>query len=201
MTPMGGTPMLGENLADVLGAHPWAVWFGLALLLAVAETLSLDFVLIMLAAGAAAGGVTALVAPGLWWLQLAVAIVVSVGTLLLLRPTLLRRVRALPGYRSGYAAMLGRTGRATAEITATGGVVKIDGQEWSARSYDETMTIAPGTEVEVFELDGAIAVVYPKNESLGTIGLPAASDPAEESSAPDADRRKTETETDETERT
>lgn len=161
------TPLLGENLADWLGNNGWAIWLSVALLLAIAEILSLDFVLIMLAVGAVAGGVTALIAPGLWWLQILVAVAVSVLTLLLLRPTVLRRVRNMPGYRASFSSMVGKDGRVTEEVTATGGAVKIDGQDWSARTYDDSMVIDAGTEVEVFELDGAVVVVYPRHLPLG----------------------------------
>ncbi len=153
-------------MTDWLGDHAWAIWLSLAFLLAVAEIMSLDLVLIMLAAGALAGAATAAIAPGLWWLQFLVAIIVSIGSLLLLRPTLMKRVRAMPGYRSSTAKMVGSTGVATAEITRDHGEIKVDGQTWSARPYDRSLIIEKGTEIEVYEIDGPIAVVYPANEPL-----------------------------------
>jgi membrane protein implicated in regulation of membrane protease activity len=153
-------------LTDWLGENGWAIWLGLAFLLAVAEIMSMDLVLIMLAAGALAGAVTAAVAPGVWWLQIGVAIIVSVGSLLLLRPTLMRRVRNMPGYRSSTAKMVGSTGVATTEITRDGGEIKVDGQTWTARPYDRHTVIEKGAEIEVYEIDGPIAVVYPANEPL-----------------------------------
>ncbi|MFP5281907.1 MAG: NfeD family protein [Actinomycetes bacterium] len=157
---------MGENLTDWLGEHAWAIWLSLAFLLAVAEILSLDLVLIMLAAGALAAAGVALVAPDLWWLQIASAIGVSVGMLALLRPTLMERVRNMPGYRSSTAKMVGSSGIALSTVTRTGGEIKVDGQSWTARAYDSEMVIEPGTEVEVYEVDGAIAVVYPKHGLL-----------------------------------
>ncbi len=151
---------------DWLGDHAWAIWLSVSFLLAVAEIMSLDLVLIMLAAGALAGAVTAVAAPGLWWLQCLVAIAVSVGSLLLLRPTLMDKVRAMPGYRSSAAKMIGSSGVATSEVTRIGGEIKVDGQVWTARSYETGMVIAKGSEIEVFEIDGAIAVVYPKDGPL-----------------------------------
>ncbi|HWJ54463.1 MAG TPA: NfeD family protein, partial [Propionibacteriaceae bacterium] len=98
------------NLTNWLGDNAWALWLSLAFLLAVAEILSLDLVLIMFAVGALAGAVTALLVPGLWWLQILVAAGVSVGMLALLRPTLMARVRNMPGYRSSTAKMVGSSG-------------------------------------------------------------------------------------------
>jgi membrane protein implicated in regulation of membrane protease activity len=157
---------MGENLTDWLGENAWALWLSIAFLLAVAEILSLDLVLIMLAVGALAGAGVAVVAPGLWWLQIAVALAVSLGMLLLLRPTLMARVRNMPGYRSSASKMVGSTGVAVSEITKGGGEIKVDGQSWSARPYSSDLVIEQGTEIEVYEIDGAIAVVYPRHESL-----------------------------------
>ena len=157
---------MGVNLTDWLGENAWAIWLSLAFLLAVAEILSLDLVLIMLAAGALAAAGVAVIAPGLWWLQILVAAGVSVGTLLLLRPTLIAKVRSLPGYRSSTDTMVGSTGLAVSEITAQGGEIKVSGQSWTARTMVPGQVIEKGTEVEVYEVDGAIAVVYPKHGEL-----------------------------------
>ncbi len=155
-----------RTLTDWLGDHSWALWLSLAVLLGVAEIVSLDLVLIMLAVGAVAGGLVSLVAPDLWWLQILVAAGVSVGSLALLRPTLLAKVRSMPGYRSSTAKLVGSSGFALSQIDRSGGEIKIDGQSWTARPYSSDIVIEQGTEVEVYEIDGAIAVVYPKHESL-----------------------------------
>ncbi|HZA03709.1 MAG TPA: NfeD family protein [Propionibacteriaceae bacterium] len=153
-------------MTDWLGDHAWALWLSLAFLLAVAEVLSLDLVLIMLAVGALAAAGVAVIAPGLWWLQILVAAGVSVGTLLLLRPTLMARVRNLPGYRSSTDKMIGSSGVAVSQIDRSGGEIKVDGQSWTARPYSSDLVIEPGEEIEVYEIDGAIAVVYPKHGAL-----------------------------------
>jgi membrane protein implicated in regulation of membrane protease activity len=154
------------NLTDWLGDNAWALWLSLAFLLAVAEILSLDFVLIMFAVGALAGAGVAVLAPGLWWLQVLVAAGVSVGMLLLLRPTLMAHVRNMPGYRSSTAKMVGSSGVAVSQIDRSGGEIKVDGQSWTARPYLTDLVIEKGTEIEVYEIDGAIAVVYPKHGAL-----------------------------------
>ena len=100
------------NLTDWLGENSWAIWLSLAFLLGIAEIMSLDLVLIMLAVGALAGAVVALLAPSLWWLQILAATAVSISMLLLLRPTLLAKVRNMPGYRSSAAKMVGSSGLA-----------------------------------------------------------------------------------------
>ncbi len=151
-------------MLEWLGENAWVAWMVLAALLAVTEMLTLDLTLLMLAAGAVAGGITALVFPGLLWLQIVVAVVVAVAMLGLLRPTLLRRLRDIPGYRSSVAKMVGSPGVALTEITASGGEVKIAGEVWSAHSLEGV--IAAGTPIEVYQVDGATAIVYPRNLAL-----------------------------------
>jgi len=154
------------NLTDWLGDNSWAIWLSLAFLLGIAEIMSLDLVLIMLAVGALDGAVVAVAAPSLWWLQILVASGISIMMLLLLRPTLLAKVRSMPGYRSSAAKMVGSSGVATSQIDRSGGEIKVDGQSWSARPYSSDLVIEQGTEIEVYEIDGVIAVVYPKHGAL-----------------------------------
>jgi membrane protein implicated in regulation of membrane protease activity len=154
------------NLTDWLGDNAWAIWLSLAFLLGIAEIMSLDLVLIMLAVGALAGAGVAVIAPSLWWLQILVASGISIMMLLLLRPTLLAKVRSMPGYRSSSAKMVGSSGVATSQIDRSGGEIKVDGQSWSARPYSSDLVIEQGTEIEVYEIDGVIAVVYPKHGTL-----------------------------------
>ena len=72
----------------------------------------------------------------------------------------------MPGYRSSTAKMVGSTGVAMSQIDRAGGEIKVDGQSWSARPYSSDVVIEQGTEIEVYEIDGAIAVVYPKHGQL-----------------------------------
>jgi membrane protein implicated in regulation of membrane protease activity len=154
------------NLTDWLGDNSWALWLSLAFLPGIAEIMSLDLVLIMLAVGALGGAAVALVAPSLWWLQILAAIAVSLSMLLLLRPTLLAKVRSMPGYRSSTDKMIGSSGVAISQIDKSGGEIKVDGQSWTARPYSSDVVIEQGTEIEVYEIDGVIAVVYPKHGQL-----------------------------------
>ncbi|MFT3889591.1 MAG: NfeD family protein [Arachnia sp.] len=156
-----------SEFVEWLTAHLWAGWGLLAVGLAAAELFTLDMTLLMLAAGALAGGLVALVFPALVWLQVAIALATAVATLFLLRPTLLERVRRAPGYRSSLDTLIGASCVATTAITATTGEVKVEGQVWEARSYDSSVEIAAGENVEVLGLDGITLLVYPANRPLG----------------------------------
>lgn len=152
---------MGEEFWEWVTRNLWAGWGVLAAGLAALELLTLDFTLLMLAIGAAAGGATALIFPGMWWLQVIVAIVASFMSLAILRPTLLEKIRNEPGYRSSTDSLLGTSGVATTQITGTTGEVKVDGQLWAARSFDPTVRILEGQDIEIYDRDGVTLLVYP----------------------------------------
>lgn len=157
-----------NEFVEWVRSNLWAAWGILGLGLAAAELLTLDLTLLMLASGALMGGVTALVFPGLLWLQVLIAVITAVATLFLLRPTLLARVRNAPGYRSTFDNLVGSKGVATSAITGSMGEVKVDGQIWEARAYDPGIPIEKGEDIEVFALDGITLIVYPASKALGS---------------------------------
>ena len=141
--------------------HVWETWLGLAILLGVAEMFSLDLVLIMLAVGAVAGMVVAILgAP--FALQVLVAAGASVAMLAVVRPTLAKRLHGGPELSLGHGKLVGQRGVVTEEITGLQvGRIKIAGEVWSAAPYDETLRISPGQTVEVLQIKGATAYVHP----------------------------------------
>lgn len=147
-------------MSDWLGENAWLVWASVGLVLAVAELVSLDLVLLMLAVGAFAGAASAaLGAPAV--VDVLVAAVVSTGMLALVRPPVIRRLHGGPELTTGHAALVGKDGVVTSTVGRNGGQVKLAGEVWSARAYDPGETLEVGTQVSVFEIDGATAVVYP----------------------------------------
>lgn len=148
-----------------LASNPWVVWLAVAGALAVSEMTTLDLTLLMLSAGALAGVGVALVLPGLIWAQILVAVAVALLCLFLVRPSILRKLHRGVGYRSSVEQLVGSTGTTTRAVTASDGEIKVHGELWSARSYDGE-PIAVGVQVDVFEIDGVTAVVYPTHRSL-----------------------------------
>jgi membrane protein implicated in regulation of membrane protease activity len=137
----------------------WLIWVIAAGGLAAAETLSLDFVLIMCAGGATAGAVTA-AAGGPPVLQVAVALVAAAVLLLLVRPVAKRHLMSGPTHRTGAAALVGRPAVASTEVTPNSGLVRLNGADWSARSIGEGHIYPAGTRLRVLEISGATAVVF-----------------------------------------
>ena len=142
-----------------MGDYDWVAWLGLAVLLGIVEVTTLDLVFLMLAAGALTGAVVALVG-GPLALQVVVALVVAVAMLGVVRPVALRHLRTPASIRTGVAALVGSQGVALERIDARSGQIKLKGEVWSARAYDPTHVIEPGSSVQVVEIDGATAVVY-----------------------------------------
>jgi membrane protein implicated in regulation of membrane protease activity len=146
---------------DWLGDHAWAAWLGIAALLGMAELVSLDLVLIMLAVGAMAGMVTAALGAAVI-VQILVAGAASVAMLALVRPSLVARLHQGPELRLGHNKLVGQRALVTERITSLSvGQIKLAGETWSAAPYDEHVTIEPGATVEVFEIRGATAYVHP----------------------------------------
>jgi membrane protein implicated in regulation of membrane protease activity len=137
----------------------WQVWLGLSIVLGVAELVTLDLVLLMLASGALAGMVTALLTDSLP-LQAVVAALTAVGMLSLVRPNLLKRLHSGPELRLGHTALVGRQAIVVDEVSMHGGQIRIGGELWTARPYDETEVIEAGATVDVFEIRGATALVH-----------------------------------------
>lgn len=154
-------------MMDWLRDNLWAAWFGLAAVLGLAELASLDFTLLMLAAGAVVAGGVAIAVPGMLWLQIVIGLIASAAMLVAIRPLLQRKLHHHGELKTGIAHVVGRSGVVVKEISPDGGgSIKLAGELWTARPFDGTSTIAPGSRVEVMEVDGATAVVYPVGEPL-----------------------------------
>jgi membrane protein implicated in regulation of membrane protease activity len=73
-----------------------------------------------------------------------------------------RHLKQPPPLRTGTAALVGRRALVLREVTGHDGRVRIGGEEWSARCYDETLVIPAGATVDVIQIEGASALVYPR---------------------------------------
>ncbi|MGW7369699.1 NfeD family protein [Streptomyces sp. NPDC054841] len=140
---------------------PWLIWLITAAVLAVAEIFTLTAALGMLAGAAlVTAGVAAVGLPLLF--QFLVFAIVATVSVLFVRPVVRRHILQPQVERFGVDALVGRTGYALSEVTGLGGRVRIGGEEWTARAYDETLVIPPGATVDVIEISGATALVHPR---------------------------------------
>ncbi|HVL94780.1 MAG TPA: NfeD family protein [Solirubrobacteraceae bacterium] len=139
---------------------PWLLWLLAAVIFAVGEILTLGFFLAPFAGGAlVAALVSGLGAGGL--LEWASFLVVSIVLLAALRPIARSHKRMPAQIRTGTAALVGKPATVIERIANHEGVglVRIDGDAWTARAYDDEQVIEAGARVQVVEIRGAIALV------------------------------------------
>jgi membrane protein implicated in regulation of membrane protease activity len=139
----------------------WIVWLIVAAVLGVAELVTFTFALGIIAVAACVAAAVAAVSLGLPF-QLLAFIIASAAGLGVVLPIARRHIKQPPLLKTGPAALVGRRARVLQEVTEHGGRVRIGGEEWSARSYDETLVIPVGITVDVMQIEGATALVYPR---------------------------------------
>ena len=142
----------------------WLIWLIIAVVLLVAETFILTAALGML-------GVAALVTAGLAALGLPVLVqflaftVTATIGVLLVRPMVKRHLLRPQLQRFGVEALVGKPAYVVSDVSGLDGRVRIGGvggEEWTARAYDETLMIPAGSTVDVLEISGTTALVYPR---------------------------------------
>ena len=136
----------------------WVAWLIAAVVLGAGEVLTTGFFLAPFALGALIAAAVSAAGAGLV-LSGMVFLVVSTAALVGLRPIARRHLRTPAKLRSGTAALVGRTATVLEEISLSGGCVKLEGEVWTARPYDEDAVIPAGTRVHVMEIRGATALV------------------------------------------
>ncbi len=138
----------------------WVLWLIAAAIFGVGEIATLSFFLAPFAGGALIAALVAAAGAGtlISWV---VFLVVSVILLAALRPLARSHRRLPPQLRTGTAALVGRTGMVIERIVNDEGVgsVRIDGEVWTARAFDEDQVIEAGKRVQVLEIRGATALV------------------------------------------
>jgi membrane protein implicated in regulation of membrane protease activity len=140
---------------------PWIAWVIAAVTLGVAEYFTLTLAFGLLAAAALVAAVVAGVGASLLAQVLAFAITGAVG-LLIVRPIARRQMSHPSLVREGSYALVGKKAMVIEEVTGTQGLIKLSGEVWSARALDENHVIPAGTLVDVMEIEGATAIVYPR---------------------------------------
>ena len=138
----------------------WVFWVILAVVLAVGEVVSLSFFLAPFAVGAIAAAL--LDAAGVGAIgQFAAFLASSLLLLGIVRPIARRHVNMPPQLRTGTAALVGETAVVLERISNDDdvGSVRLKGQVWTARAYDDGDSYEAGSRVHVMEIRGATALV------------------------------------------
>ena len=138
----------------------WVIWIILAVVFGVGEIASTSFFLAPFAVGALIAAVVAALGAGVV-AAIAVFILISVLLLLFVRPIARAHMRMPAQLRTGTAALVGRRAMVIERISndESVGCVRIDGEVWTARAYDDDEVIEAGRPVTVVEIRGATALV------------------------------------------
>jgi membrane protein implicated in regulation of membrane protease activity len=136
----------------------WVLWAIVAAILTAGEVATTAFLAGPIALAAVLTALVALAGGGIE-VQLATFIVGSVASLGLIRPIAKRHLRTPLAIRTGTAALIGQRVVVLERVNADGGQVKIGGEVWSARCYDEDEVLEPGDRAEVMKIEGAVALV------------------------------------------
>jgi membrane protein implicated in regulation of membrane protease activity len=138
----------------------WLIWAIVAAGLAVGEILTPGlFFLGPVAVAAILAAVLALAGLGAA-VQLLAFVVASIASVAVLRPLARSHLHVPPMLRTGTAALVGAKALVLERVDVNGGLVRIGGEEWSARSFMEDQVLEPGARVEVVKIEGATALVY-----------------------------------------
>ena len=133
----------------------WVIWLLVGIAFSIGEMATLGFFMAPFAAGAFVAAILSVIGVGTGGAVLAFAVV----TLILLIAR--RHLKTPPEIRTGTAALVGKEAIVLERIANDEGVgcVRIDGEVWTARSYDEDEIIDAGSKVQVMEIRGATALV------------------------------------------
>ena len=134
------------------------IWLVAAAALAAGEVFTLGFFLGPLALAAGLAAIPAALGAGPL-VQFAVFIVASIASVGIFRPIARRHMRTPAQLRTGTAALIGEHAQVLERVDATSGSIRLGGEVWSARAYDEDQVLEPGSRVEVMQIDGATALV------------------------------------------
>ncbi len=140
-------------------------WLIVVVVMAVIEIITLGLTTIWFAGGALAAFIVSLLGANLL-VQSILFVVVSVVLLAVTRPLaveFLNKDRA----KTNAESLIGKTAVVQQEIDnlKAAGMVTVDGQEWSARSADDTV-IPAETRVEILEISGVKLLVKQKELSV-----------------------------------
>lgn len=144
--------------------NPWLIWLIIAAAALVLEMLTLTAAVGML-------GLAALITAGFAALgspvpvQLLVFAVSATIAVLIIRPIVARQMIRPQVQRFGVQALIGKPAYVVSEVSGLDGRIRIGGvrgEEWSARPFDQALVIPAGATVDVLEINGATAFVYPR---------------------------------------
>lgn len=141
----------------------WPWWIAAAIALGIAELFTGDLIFLMIAVGSLAAALAAyLEVPVLG--QVLIGGGVALLLLFFVRPLALRLMRPQEETVTNTPRLVGKPAVVLEEVHERDGRIKLDGEVWSARTDDPAITLTVGADVTVLRIDGATAIVAPKED-------------------------------------
>lgn len=152
-----------------LTQYLWIVWLVFVIVCVIIEFLTLEFTFLMIAAGSLLGGLGSNLLGAEWWVQILAAAIIAGLLLFTIRPLLLKTLdRGREPARTNVDALVGMAARVTTAFVDGAGFVKLaNGETWTARLdvEDDAAVLAEGDRTIVVRIEGATAVVAPRERS------------------------------------
>lgn len=139
------------------------VWLGVVVMAIVAEAATTDLIAIWFMPAALVSLILAVAHIPLW-IQVFVFIALVVAFLALSKTFLQKYLKKRPNEITNADALIGQTAIVTENLDnlAQSGAVRVNGLEWSARSFDDGIKAEKGTLVVIREINGVKLICEPK---------------------------------------
>lgn len=139
-------------------------WLIAFVLLLVIEIITVGLTTVWFAAGALAAFIVSLITSNIL-VQILVFLIVSLGTLFMIRPVAVRYLNQ-NREKTNVDSIIGRSAIVTGAIDnlRAEGTVNVSGQEWTARSVDDSVKIAKDSRVKIIKIQGVKLIVEEEKE-------------------------------------
>ena len=139
--------------------YMWIIWLVLFVAMLIIEAIGPALVSIWFALGAVIALILSFIPEVAWWIEVIVFVVISIATLLALRPILKRYIKR-NNYKTNIDSFTGKRGYVIEDITyLKPGAVKIGDVSWTAIPVNKDEKIVENEIIEVVAVNGNKLIV------------------------------------------
>ena len=143
----------------MIEAYTWIIWLALFVAMLAVEALGPALVSVWFAFGAIVALIVSFIPGVAWWVEVVIFVVISLATLLALRPVL-RRYFKRNNYNTNIDSFTGKRGYVIEDIEyLKPGAVKIGDVSWTAIPVDKDAKILENEVIEVVAVNGNKLIV------------------------------------------
>ena len=143
----------------MIETYTWIIWLALFVAMLAVEALGPALVSVWFAFGALVALIVSFIPGVAWWVEVVIFVVISLATLLALRPVL-RRYFKRNNYNTNIDSFTGKRGYVIEDITyLKPGAVKIGDVSWTAIPVERDQKILENEVIEVVAVNGNKLIV------------------------------------------